>query len=128
MAYRHKLLMTHHPCQVAQIHDWPYNGRTLTFGDDTMTTPIRTRNKRLEVRTTAEERKLIDRAADTAGTDLTSFVVTHLMDAARQVLADRDRFFLSPEAAADWDKINRRPAREFAALRRLMLRPSPFTE
>jgi uncharacterized protein (DUF1778 family) len=96
--------------------------------DENMATPIRTRDKRLEVRTTAEERELIDRAADTAGTDLTSFVVTHLMDAARQVLTDRDRFILAPEAAADWEKINRRPAKEFAALRRLMQRPSPFTE
>lgn len=93
-----------------------------------MTTPVRTRDKRLEVRTTAEERELIDRAADTAGTDLTSFVVNHLVEAARQVLADRDRFTLSPETAAEWDRINRRSAKEFAGLRRLMRRPSPFTE
>jgi uncharacterized protein (DUF1778 family) len=102
---------------------WPY-----TTGITTMTAPTRTRGKRLEVRTTAEERELIDRAADAAGCDLTSFVVEHLMDAARQVLADRDRFILSPEVAAEWDKANRRPARELAGLRRLMQRPSPFTE
>ena len=93
-----------------------------------MTAPIRTRDKRLEVRTTAEERDLIDRAAGAAGTDLTSFVVTHLTDAARQVLANRDQFELSPAAAAEWDKINRRPAKELAGLRSLMQRPSPFTE
>jgi uncharacterized protein (DUF1778 family) len=93
-----------------------------------MTTPARTRNKRLEGRTTAEERELIDRAADTAGTNLTSFVVEHLMDAARQVLADRDRIVLSPEAVGEWDKVNRRSAKELAGLRRLMQRHSPFTE
>lgn len=93
-----------------------------------MTAPIRTRDRRLEVRTTAEERDLIDRAAVAAGTDLTSFVVTHLTDAAREVLANRDRFVLSAEAAAEWDKINRRPAKELAGLRRLMQRPSPFAE
>jgi uncharacterized protein (DUF1778 family) len=38
----------------------------------------------------------IDRAAKATGTDLTSFVVAHLTDAARQVLADRDRFTLTP--------------------------------
>ena len=92
-----------------------------------MAAPIRTRDKRLEIRTTAEERELIDRAADTEGTDLTSFVVAHLTDAARQVLADRDHFILSPKAADEWDKINRRPAKELAGLRKLMQRPSPFT-
>lgn len=91
-----------------------------------MTAPTRTRDRRLEVRTTAEERDLIDRAAQASGTDLTSFVVEHLTDAARQVLADRDRFSLDTEAAAEWERINRRPARELAGLKRLMERPSPF--
>ena len=93
-----------------------------------MPTTTRTRNKRLEVRTTTEERELIDRAAKSTGTDLTSFVVEHLVNAARQVLADRDRFVLSRDAIDEWEKINRRSARELAGLRRLMERPSPFTE
>jgi len=93
-----------------------------------VTPPTRIRDRRLEVRTTAEERELIDRAAEAAGADLTSFVVNHLTDAARQVLADRDRFVLSPDAAAEWERINHRPAKELAGLRRLMQRPSPFTE
>ena len=93
-----------------------------------MAPSTRTRDRRLEVRTTAEERELIDLAAGTAGTDLTSFVVTHLVDAARRVLADRDRFVLATDAAAEWEKVNRRPAKELAGLRRLMQRPSPFTE
>jgi uncharacterized protein (DUF1778 family) len=94
----------------------------------TMATTIRTRDKRLEVRTTLEERNLINRAAEEVGTDLTSFVVTNLVDASRQVLADRDHFVLSSEAAKHWDKMNNLPARELDSLRRLMNRPSPFTE
>jgi uncharacterized protein (DUF1778 family) len=93
-----------------------------------MTTSIRARNERLEVRTTAEERNLINRAVDAAGTDLTSFVVTNLVDASRQVLADRDHFVLSVEASMQWDKMNELPARELTGLRRLMNRPSPFGE
>lgn len=106
-------------------------GRTLAVhrrGDEPMAPSTRTRDRRLEIRTTAEERELIDRAAGTTGTDLTSFVVSHLVDAARQVLADRDRFVLSVDVAAEWEKVNRRPAGEFAGLRRLMQRPSPFAE
>ena len=93
-----------------------------------MTNSIRARNKRLEVRTTAEERNLINRAVDASGTDLTSFVVTNLVDASRQVLADRDRFVLSSEAATQWDKMNELPARELTGLRHLMNRPSSFGE
>lgn len=91
-----------------------------------MAAPTRTRDRRLEVRTTAEERDLIDRAAAVAGTDLTSFVLGHLTDAARQVLADRDRFVLSAEQADEWDRVNERPAEGLAGLRRLAERPSPF--
>lgn len=37
----------------------------------------RSRSERLEVRTTKEERALIDRAVAEQGTDLTEFVVSH---------------------------------------------------
>lgn len=93
-----------------------------------MAAPTRTRDRRLEVRSTADERDLINRAAEASGTDLTSFVIEHLTDAARQVLADRDRFTLDTDAAAEWERINRRPATELAGLKRLMQRSSPFTE
>lgn len=93
-----------------------------------MATPTRARDRRLEVRTTSEERDLIDRAAEAAGTDLTSFVIANLTEAARQVLADRDRFVLDAAHAAEWERINRRPARELAGLRALAERPSPFAE
>lgn len=93
-----------------------------------MSISARLRDKRLEVRTTQEERNLINRAVDTVGTDLTSFVVTNLVDASRQVLADRDRFVLTSEAASQWEKMNEIPARELVGLRRLMSRPSPFSE
>ena len=88
----------------------------------------RARNKRLEVRTTEDERALIDRAVEVAGVDLSTFVVRELVAAARELLADRDHFTLSPDARAEWERINRRPARELPGLRRLMQRPSPFSK
>lgn len=88
----------------------------------------RRRNRRMDLRTTPEERELIDRAVAVVGTDLTDFVVTHASEAARRVLADRDRFVLDSVALEAWEAINARPARELAGLRRLMQRPSPFTE
>ncbi len=87
----------------------------------------RTRSKRLEVRTTPEERSIIDRAVEESGTDLTTFVVAHVTDAALRVLADRDRFVLAPDAQRKWDELNRRPARELPGLHKLLERPTPFT-
>jgi uncharacterized protein (DUF1778 family) len=87
----------------------------------------RMRSERLEVRTTKDERALIDRAAAEQGTDLTEFVISNLTVAAQRVLADRGEFVLDPDAAEAWDAINRRRARDLPGLRRLMERPSPFT-
>jgi len=91
-------------------------------------TASRRRSRRLELRTTPEERELLDRAVAATGTDLTEFVVSHASDAARRVLADRDHFVLDPDAARAWEEINSRPARNLPGLRRLMDRPSPFSE
>lgn len=86
----------------------------------------RMRSERLEVRTTKDERALIDRAAAEQGTDLTEFVISNLTVAARRVLADRTEFVLDAQAAEAWDDINRRRGRDLPGLRRLMERPSPF--
>ena len=88
----------------------------------------RNRSERLEVRTTPEDRALIDRAVAVSGTDLTEFVITNLTVASRRVLADRTEFALDAEARDAWERINRRRARSLAGLRDLMARPSPFTE
>lgn len=92
-----------------------------------MPSPTRTRNRRLEVRTTEEERELIDRAARAMGTDMSSFVITHLTDAARRVLAEQERFELDEQGLAEWERLNAEPARELTGLRRLAERPSPFS-
>ena len=86
----------------------------------------RRRSQRIEVRATPEDRALIDRAVAAAGTTVTAFVLSSVTTAARQVLADRTEFVLSPEAADTWDAINERPARDLPGLRELMQRPSPF--
>jgi uncharacterized protein (DUF1778 family) len=89
-------------------------------------TTSRRRSRRLELRTTPEERDIIDRAVAATGTDLTDFVVTHAYDAARRVLADRDSFELGPDALKEWEAINARSGRELSGLRQLMERRSPF--
>jgi uncharacterized protein (DUF1778 family) len=90
------------------------------------TTIKRNRSERLEVRTTPQDRELIDRAVAASETDLTEFVVVHLRAAARRVLADRTEFVLDAAAQERWETINRRTARSLAGVRQLMDRPSPF--
>lgn len=82
----------------------------------------------MDLRTTPEERELIDRAVRASGTDLTEFVIRYASDAARALLADRDRFDLDPAALKEWEDLNARPARNLPGLRRLMQHPSPFSE
>jgi uncharacterized protein (DUF1778 family) len=91
-------------------------------------TVTRRRSRRLELRTTDEERALIDRAVAASGTDLTEFVVTHASEAARRVLADRQSFGLDAKALGAWEELNSRPARELPGLSALFRRPSPFAE
>lgn len=88
----------------------------------------RQRSARLNLRTTPAERELLDRAVAVAGTDLTEFVVSNALVAAQRVLADRERFELDEKALAAWEEINSRRARDLPGLRRLMRRPSPFSE
>lgn len=91
-------------------------------------TAKRTRSERIEVRATADDRALIDRAVAVEGTDLTSFVMTHVTEAAHRVLADRTVFVLDADAQSAWDAVNERPARDLPGLRALMARPSPFID
>ena len=93
-----------------------------------MTTEARARAERIEFRTTSEVRHLVDRAVEVAGVNLTAFVESSVVLAAQRVMADRARFTLTDQAAAEWEAINARPARDLPGLRRLMARPSPFGE
>ena len=86
----------------------------------------RARSARLEVRTTPEDRRLIDEAVAACGMSLTEFTVSNLRLAARQTLADRTEFVLDAEAQEAWEALNRRPARDLPRLREFMAGPSPF--
>ena len=88
----------------------------------------RQRSERLEVRTTVQDRDLIDRAVAASGIGLTDFVVSNLTTAARRILADRTEFAINAERRRRWDAINRVPARSLTGLAALLERPSPFTE
>jgi uncharacterized protein (DUF1778 family) len=86
------------------------------------------RDTRIELRATKADRALIVRAAEACNMKLSEYAVSHLVTDSRRVLADRAQFVLSPEAQAEWEAINARPARDLPSLRELMRRPSPFKQ
>lgn len=88
----------------------------------------RARDERIEFRTTPETRRLVERAVEASGSNLTDFAESSLVLAAQRVMADREHFVLSERAVAEWETINSQPARELPGLRELMARPSPFDE
>jgi uncharacterized protein (DUF1778 family) len=88
----------------------------------------RARHERIEFRTTPEVRHMVERAVQASGSNLTDFAESSLVLAAHRVMADREHFALSESAAAEWEAVNSRPAKELPGLRGLMARPSPFQE
>ena len=84
------------------------------------------KTSRIELRTTEDERDLLDRAATALGTDRSSFLLTQGRLAAQRVLADREQFVLDADGQQEWERINNRPARSLPGLAHLLERPSPF--
>src|SRR2546422_10401496 len=82
------------------------------------------KNDRFNIRWSAEERELIDRAADASEKTLTAFVRDASFAAAQKVLADRTVFRLTAEQWRAFTKALDRPAIERPRLRRLMSRPT----
>jgi uncharacterized protein (DUF1778 family) len=86
--------------------------------------PVKT--SRIELRTTEDDRDLLDRADAALGTDRSSFLLAQGRLAAQRVLADRQHFLLDEGVQQEWERINNRPARSLPGLTRLLERPSPF--
>ena len=91
-------------------------------------TTNRKREERIELRATSEEKALFERAAAEANKSVTGFMLASGTEAARRILADRSVFVLDEDQLAAWEDINSRPVRELPGLRKLMERPSPFTD
>jgi uncharacterized protein (DUF1778 family) len=61
----------------------------------TMRAPVR--SERLEIRATAEQKRVIERAAQIRGTSATDFVVNKLQEAAREIIQEAEALRLRKE-------------------------------
>ena len=84
------------------------------------------KTERFAVRLTAEQDALIRRAAEVAGTDLTTFTLTATLAHARDVLADRRLFQLGDVAWADFLELLDRQVSHNPRLEKLFAEQSPF--
>lgn len=82
------------------------------------------RTERLNLRATADEVELIDRASAEAGTDRTTFLLDAAAREAEWLLAERISFELNSKDWNQFTKLLDRPARELPRLRKLMLTPT----
>ena len=62
---------------------------------DSMAPPARLRGARLETRVTADQKRLIERAAALQGRSVTDFVLTSVQDAAQRAIEQSQRLDLS---------------------------------
>ena len=72
------------------------------------------------------QKDVIARAAEIRQTTVTAFMIEHAFEAAQQVLADQNHFYLTP---GKWDEFCAAldaPPRELPELRRLLTEPSVF--
>ena len=86
--------------------------------------PAATRTDRIALRIRKEQKSFLEKGASTAGQNLTEFVLSSAQEKAEMVLADQNRFVISPK---QWDAFVTaldRPATFKQNLARMMSEPS----
>lgn len=87
-----------------------------------------TKAARLNIRTSEEEKRIVEQAAQVARVSASAFVMEAALRSAEEVLADQTVITVSPDGWDAFAAMLDRPAREIPALRRAFGKPSPFGE
>lgn len=95
-----------------------------SVGTQLFMAPATTKQSRIGIRTTKEQKALIMRAASAQGQRLSDFVLASAQEKAELVLADQKDFVLPAERWKDFVAALDRPARRHERLNRLMSEPS----
>ena len=88
----------------------------------------RRKDDRLELRLEPANRRLLDEAAAATSVSVSSFVLTHATEAAREVLADRASFVLPDDGWDAFTELLDRDARPMPGLAAFLARPSVLDE
>ena len=96
----------------------------MTYTVRTMNTAKTARTRRLNVRATGRQEKLIRIGAETSGVSVTDFILESACLQAEHVLADRRDFLASPKQWRAFVEALDRPTRVNSALARLFSKSS----
>jgi uncharacterized protein (DUF1778 family) len=87
-----------------------------------------TRNDRLNVRVTAAQKRLISRAAKSAHSSVSDFVLRAVCRASEQVLAEQTHFFLNEEDYIAFQEALAAPAAYSPELNKVLKEKAPWEE
>ena len=82
--------------------------------------------ERFAFRLSADDRRLLEKAAALRSTTLTRFVLESSREVAERALAEQTGFLLTPEQFSAFFRALDEPPREIPALRELFERPDPY--
>jgi len=87
-----------------------------------MTTAIANESARINLRTSAEAKAMIERAASLMGTTVSSFMLQNAFEAARRIVSETDTLLLTQRDFEAFTASIENPPKPKAALRKLMAR------
>jgi len=87
-----------------------------------MTTTLANESARINLRTSAEAKAMIERAASLMGTTVSSFMLQNAFEAARRIVAETDTLLLTQRDFEAFTASIENPPKPKAALRKLMAR------
>ena len=92
----------------------------------TARTLSKTRDRAINIRTSEDQRALIDRAAELTGKSRSDFMVESATQEAERVLLDRTFFALDEDAFTRFEELLKRPLPASEELRALLRTPAPW--
>jgi len=87
-----------------------------------MTTTLANESARINLRTSAEAKAMIERAASLMGTTVSSFMLQNAFEAARRIVSETDTLLLTQRDFEAFTASIENPPKPKAALRKLMAR------
>jgi len=87
-----------------------------------MTTTLANESARINLRTSAEAKAMIERAATLMGTTVSSFMLQNAFEAARRIVAETDTLLLTQRDFEAFTASIENPPKPKTALRKLMAR------
>lgn len=88
-----------------------------------MSASIANESSRINLRTSADTKAMIERAAALMGTTVSGFMLQNAYEAARRVVSDYDTLMLTQRDFEAFASSMEKPPKPKAALRKLMARP-----